>query len=781
MRKRKLIILLLMALLPWVTKAQHIYIERTTGDSISCFLQDHAEYFMPVVKDGKVVWSFNHWIPGSDDDKEVLSVDNVESIHFVQDDYHETRKALTEFYQAMNGDYWSVHDNWCSDKPFNEWHGIWTTEEMRNPQSPYCLQLDNNHLKGRIPECITKIGPIHYLYWGSNKLNGEIPYFMEYLHELEDLELQYCGLRGDIPEFIVQYPHLRCLNLKGNNFDGPLPEKLILALANKTRFDGSSIQWDLTLNNFSGKVPESIRNHKKFPFFWQDLLLQNGDMDYSDLLIPAIRDSYIDMNGNTINLGKFYEKNKYTLLYKWSCGSPAAESFNEQLIPAYNQYKEKGLEILGIHMDGYGNLTEEYLKQHNIPWTTNLSQRQNSEALDKDPLADVFPYMYLPQVHLVDQGGNIVFTSVMDKKGNSTLEYGHNQLFSVLEDLLGKVNYDDFYTSIDYSHDGEVATLQTATIGQGVDLVFMGEGFTDKDIAEGVYKTRMMAAIEQFFSYEPYTSLRDRFNVYIVTAVSPNAEFWGNATNAINQDISKAFEYASKVPNLKQDHPMYVNVIYKSYGGQRSYCMIMEGDESYVSFVMDGEPRSTVLNHEAGGHGIGKLFDEYIELGGEGDWTNLPEEQKAGMETKWTTFGWGANVDWRSNPKEVKWAKFISDPRYADEKIGVYEGSYLYVHGAYRPTENSMMRHNNIGFNAPSREAIYKRVMRESEGDSWTYDYETFVAFDAQGHANFVDAINNNGAKLRKAPRQTEENMILTDPPVFVKGTWRDVMNKNKK
>jgi len=183
------------------------------------------------------------------------------------------------------------------------------------------------------------------------------------------------------------------------------------------------------------------------------------------------------------------------------------------------------------------------------------------------------------------------------------------------------------------------------------------------------------------------------------------------------------------------------------------------------------------LNHEAGGHGIGKLLDEYVEDGNES--LTLPNEDKTELENVWTTLGWGANVDWRSDPTEVKWAKFINDARYADERIGVYEGSYLYQYGAYRPTENSMMRYNDIGFNAPSREEIYKRVMKESEGDNWMYDYETFVAFDAAGHSQFVNALNAGQTRRRGAP--TLDRQQLTAPPVFLKGTWRDAMNANKK
>ena len=173
-----------------------------------------------------------------------------------------------------------------------------------------------------------------------------------------------------------------------------------------------------------------------------------------------------------------------------------------------------------------------------------------------------------------------------------------------------------------------------------------------------------------------------------------------------------------------------------------------------------------------------QLMDEYVENEKEGDWTSLPDDQKQEMENAWMTLGWGANVDWRSNPTEVKWAKFINDPRYADEKIGVYEGSYLYSYGAYRPTENSMMRHNDVGFNAPSREEIYKRVMKESEGDSWTYDYETFVAFDATGRAEFVNALSSS-AKVRKVSNQEEQTTYQrTAPPVFLEGTWRDYLKK---
>lgn len=90
------------------------------------------------------------------------------------------------------------------------------------------------------------------------------------------------------------------------------------------------------------------------------------------------------------------------------------------------------------------------------------------------------------------------------------------------------------------------------------------------------------------------------------------------------------------------------------------------------------------------------------------------------------------------------------------------------------------MRYNDTPFNAPSREEIYKRVMKESEGDSWTYDYETFVAFDASGHEQYVNSIKSTSrARGENAPKV--QPVQRTAPPVFLKGTWRDALNKKQK
>jgi hypothetical protein len=146
------------------------------------------------------------------------------------------------------------------------------------------------------------------------------------------------------------------------------------------------------------------------------------------------------------------------------------------------------------------------------------------------------------------------------------------------------------------------------------------------------------------------------------------------------------------------------------------------------------------------------------------------EERKAYLDEMYTQYGEGANVDWRDDPAQVRWTHFINDSRYAAENIGVYEGACLYGKGCYRPTENSMMRYNGYGFNAPSREAIYKRVMKLSEGDDWEYDYETFVAFDAPAREAYKVAQSRSESRGTSA----QQRRIESRPPTIYKGTWRD-------
>ena len=65
----------------------------------------------------------------------------------------------------------------------------------------------------------------------------------------------------------------------------------------------------------------------------------------------------------------------------------------------------------------------------------------------------------------------------------------------------------------------------------------MGDGFIDKEIADGTYDQVMNKAFENLFTEEPIQSLRNYFNVYAVTAVSANNTFGDGYSTAFSCEL----------------------------------------------------------------------------------------------------------------------------------------------------------------------------------------------------------------------------------------------------
>ncbi len=325
------------------------------------------------------------------------------------------------------------------------------------------------------------------------------------------------------------------------------------------------------------------------------------------------------------------------------------------------------------------------------------------------------------------------------------------------------------YTSSDYSQDGQVTKIHSATVGKGIDVVFVGDAFADKD--QELFNKYVELGKEAFFTEEPFKSTKDRFNIYRIGSVSKNgiitqeggdtkfsAQF-GDGTY-ISGDHDAVFRFVQdKMPSVNLKKTIVFVIVNKAkYAGT---CWMFSDNKAvcYVPLCRDETDYAQTLRHEGCGHGFGKLADEYIydSMG------RIPDDKVTELKQwKVLSYGFYENVDLTSDPNTIAWARFISDSRYSG-KVGVYEGGYTYPYGVYRPTDNSIMRYNTGGFNAPSREAIYKKIMKFSEGDAWTYDYETFVAFDAP--ARSAEAVTRAAAQCAAVDKA---NFIPLAPPVMV-------------
>ena len=62
-------------------------------------------------------------------------------------DFNRDREILEAFYRSADGDNWSRHDNWCTDKPLSEWYGIGATYDQETGEERV-LSIDLDDVTG---------------------------------------------------------------------------------------------------------------------------------------------------------------------------------------------------------------------------------------------------------------------------------------------------------------------------------------------------------------------------------------------------------------------------------------------------------------------------------------------------------------------------------------------------------------------------------------------------------------------------------------------------------
>lgn len=338
----------------------------------------------------------------------------------------------------------------------------------------------------------------------------------------------------------------------------------------------------------------------------------------------------------------------------------------------------------------------------------------------------------------------------------------------------------DYYMSTDYSRDGEVVTLQTASEGNGIDVVLMGDAYSDRQIEDGTYDAAMHKMMDAFFSEEPYTSYQNLFNVYAVTVVSATegydhggqalSTYFGSGTQVGGND-NKCIQYAQKIlSDERVDNALIIVAMNRDYYAGTCWMYYPSGGDygcglsvAYFPTSSDNDTFKGLVRHEAGGHGFAKLADEYA-------YENMGAIPQAEIDNRNRNvpYGWWKNADFTGDPTEVKWAHFLADERYRYDGLGCFEGAFTYWKGAWRPTDVSIMRYNTGGFNAPSREAIWYRMHKLAYGEGWVYNYEDFVSYDA------LNRKTSAGAPAAARRNYVERPMEPTHAPVVVPRRWNE-------
>ena len=787
------------------------------------------------------------------------------------DQLEQERQALIAIYNALDGHNWTNNENWCSDKPLEEWYGV----EV-DPMTGYVsmLHLGNNNLQGEIPADVGVLKYVISLELDFNNITGEIPIEMGKLESLSNINMSYTSITGnvfdgignlknlstvqfiacdnitsiseeigqlenltmlrisgsltkyincslpesignctnlkiiefmwanankEIPKSIGKLSNLEQLTLVGAGFVGSIPvgiancHKLkILDLQNNNLKGGlparigqmnSLRHLILMKNKLSGDIPQSLLDNKMLWSRCWGMILQ--DNDFNDCYIPAPEFVVSDYNGNKIDSKELYKSNEYTALIQTNLDSEINVSDLIRLEEIYEKYKDHGLNVVdyvsfNIYRDQEYEMATKYIDEWDIAWPVIVMTEENNFFPPDYHLSgwgSWFPLNDTPSVVLVNKEGEVVM--------HSSRYYGdvsYNKLDNYLSETLLDVVPEKGYESIDYSRDGEVVLLQKASVEKGIDVILMGDGYSDRLIDGGSYDGAMKLVMESIFQVEPYASYRDYFNVYSVKVVSPNEGFetgkeitalscYFGTGNIVGGNHEKVLSYARKVVGGDMEEIHVIVAMNSSlYDGT---CYYLEGDYgdygngisiSYVCMNDYGQHLSEVVHHEFCGHGFAKLGDEYAYEYKPSISDEILKEHKSEQ----INYGWWKNVDFTDDPSAVRWNYFLTDERYANDGLGVFEGGLTYWSGVWRPSENSIMRYNTGGFNAPSREAIYYRIHKLVYGADWEYNYEDFVEYDSVNRKSASEAAAVSATKYVYQPKPQ------LHAPVVINKSWRD-------
>lgn len=671
------------------------------------------------------------------------------------------RAALVEFYKAAAGEEWLDKTNWCSNKPLGEWYGIKTNEKGR----VISVDISYNGEKGDIAKILPPLASLKELTklaLGSNGTNiyGILPSDINELTKLEYLDLTV-WLEGKLTSEFTRLKNLKRIELRGVEVSEAIFKEMCCALTN--------LQY-LYLNgcNMNSPIPSEIDNLKKLDHLYLIDANLCGEIPDAIWNLRSLRILGLSSNDNLSGTISPKIKNlKY--LDSFGCQWCSLTSNIPEEICECSLLTEillEGNKLTGNIPENIGNLLNlRFLILYDNNLTGNLPVSMSR----------------LENLEVCKLYGNRLSGEVPEEVSNMWQIW--DPFTMILPQQEGyKLTTKPLYSSTDYSKDGEVQLLQKHTEGNGIPVVLLGDAFIDKDMeSEGFYERTMQRAMEAYFSIEPMTSLRPLFDVYSIKCVSENNYLGANTAlsssycdSSIGEEVditlNKCTKYASLALEDLKDVQIKVIINNQQQLGLTWYL----GDGCTLTYNtlfdrgLEWQNFEAVFRHETG-HGLGFLEDEY-----DGHLLPIYEEMKERIRSEQMLGQW-LNVDFTQNPSEVLWSKFILDQRYKNEDLGIYEGAVGFTHGVYRPSFNSIMRYNEPIFNAPSREAIYKRAMKLAYGENWKYDYEEFVKFDEKSR-------NAASRAVFKPLTEEEQKEYIKNhrPPRFIKGTWRDAIKNGK-
>ncbi|MDR1505355.1 MAG: M64 family metallopeptidase [Prevotella sp.] len=279
---------------------------------------------------------------------------------------------------------------------------------------------------------------------------------------------------------------------------------------------------------------------------------------------------------------------------------------------------------------------------------------------------------------------------------------------------------------IQYDH-GDYIVIQQPQKGNGIAIVFVGDGFSrDDNKVGGNYEKVCRELAAQFLKTPIIKDFKDYFGIYAAVAesgtsgISAGADnFFGSNVGMVEEGVAPDFNAANvftceAIPGLAAIlDRSWIFIGNGMIGGYATF-----GGNGNGGFGVYSVPEGISyywMIHEFVGHAFASLADEY-DCGsfGEGYYGGVP------VLTGYQSQGMLLNCSVTDDGAQVPWAKFIGREGY--EEVGLYKGGFSNCEDIWRPEQWSIMVSDAEGgdyagmyFDAPSRWLIYKRIRTIAE------------------------------------------------------------------
>ena len=314
--------------------------------------------------------------------------------------------------------------------------------------------------------------------------------------------------------------------------------------------------------------------------------------------------------------------------------------------------------------------------------------------------------------------------------------------------------------------------LQKATEGRGIDLVVLGDGFTQADIESGKWKSAQDSVMKYMFQREPLRSFKHWFNIYAVTAPyeGPDLSVPIAKGDTVESHLSIYTSSLLQAEYLKKDSIFiyaYENTPVKADKGTPKDMLVLmtiNSTQMWGSFTtydrfVDRKHWGRALvpfsvfyrftigmyGHEMMGHGIGDCADEYVGVGANNEfpWDDpnfgvnwyLSNQREKGINL---------NVTFSTDPDDEDlfvnraWA-YMAKTNYHGAVGTPVEGAIHCGKKVWRPTQYSIMVGNqpwvNHWYINPVQRELILRNLYKLAGKEAEYSLDTFLEYDKKNEA----------------------------------------------